>query len=120
MPGRLHRLDVNGGDTAYRILHDNIDHALAVRHALLRHAAEIDRAEHRAVFGVDHRRVLRWVTEDVDPLIEGVEVDAIRPGGADINGLDQGHRLRVEHRYFRMVASEAVAGLRIDGGAIPS
>ena len=85
MRDRLHRLDVDGRNTALRVLHDDVEHAFAVAHALLRHAAQIDRAEHGAVFGVDHRRVLGRVTKDVDPFVEGIEVDAVRLCGAHIN-----------------------------------
>ena len=44
MPDRLHSFSVNSRDTAHGILHDNVEHAFAVAHALLRDAAEIDRA----------------------------------------------------------------------------
>ena len=90
------------------------------RHALLRHAAQIDRAEHGAVLGVDHRRVLRRVAEDVDPLVEGIEVDAVRLRGAHINGLDQLHRLGVEHRYSDGLLVKPWPDFGIDRGAIPS
>jgi hypothetical protein len=45
------RLYVDGRNTALRVLHDDVEHAFAVAHALLRFAAQIDRAEHGAVFG---------------------------------------------------------------------
>ncbi len=89
MSSGLHRLDVNGRNAAYRVLHDDIEHALAVRHALLRHAAEVDCADHRSVLRIDDGCVFRRVTEDVDPLVEVIEEDAIRPCGAHVNALDQ-------------------------------
>src|SRR5450759_4901530 len=46
VPGRLHRLDIDGPDAPQRVLHDDIEIAFAVGNALLRHAAQIDRAEH--------------------------------------------------------------------------
>src|SRR5205823_6784503 len=110
---------VNSRDTAYRILHDNVEHAFAVAHTLLRDASEIDCAEHGTVFRIDHRRVFRQVTEHVDPLIEGMEVDAVRAGCAHIDLLGQGQRFGVEHRDLGIIAGEAMAGLRIDGGTIP-
>jgi hypothetical protein len=43
---RLHRLYVDSRDAARHVLHDDVERAFAVAHALLRHAAQIDRAEH--------------------------------------------------------------------------
>ena len=116
---RLHRLDVDGRNTALRVLHDHVEHAFAVAHALLRHAAQIDGAEHGAVLGVDHRRVLGRVAEDVDSLVERIEVDAVRLCGARIDGLDERHGLGVKHRDG-LAAGEAMARLRVDRGAIAS
>ena len=119
MRHRLHGLDIDGRNTALRVLHDHVEHAFAVAHALLRHAAQIDRAEHGAVFGVDHRRVLRRVAEHVDPLVEAIEVDAVRLCRARIDGLDERHGLRVKHRDG-LAAGESMARLRVYRGAIAS
>ena len=106
---RLHRFDVDDGDTSLRVLHHDVNRPVAVGDALFRDAAEINVAEDRAVLGVDHHRILRRMAEDVDALIERVEQDAVRleGGGSDVNRLDQLHRLRVEHRN-RLAAREAV------------
>ncbi len=76
----LHGLHVDGGDAADGVLHDDVEHALAIGHALLRHAAEVDGAEHGAVLRIDDRRVFGGMAEDVDALVEGVEVDAVGAG----------------------------------------
>src|SRR6476660_1109683 len=99
MADSIHRLHVDHRDTANWILHDHIELAVAVPHALLWHAAEIDRTQHSAVFGVNHRCVLRGVTEDIDSAVERVEVDAVGPCRAHINAFYQGHRSAVEHRH---------------------
>ena len=51
--GRLHRLGVDDGDAALRVLHDDVNRALAVGDRLFGDAAEIDRADHRAILRVD-------------------------------------------------------------------
>ena len=51
------RLYVDGRNTALRVLHDDVEHAFAVAHALLRFAAQIDRAEHGAVFGRNKKQL---------------------------------------------------------------
>src|SRR5262249_33950087 len=70
MRSRLHCPGVDGRDTSLRVLHNDVEHAFAVSHSLFRHATQIDRAEHGALFGIDHRRVLCRVTENVDSVIE--------------------------------------------------
>ena len=47
------------------------------------------------ILGVDHCGVLRRMTEDVHPIVEGIEENAVRLSGAHIDGLDQLHRLGV-------------------------
>ncbi len=82
MGHRLHGVDVHGGDAALGVLHDDVEHAFAVADALLGHAAQVDGAEDGAVFRVDHGGVFGGMAEDVDPLIEGIEVDAVGLRGA--------------------------------------
>ena len=117
MRGCFHRLDIDSRHTSFGILHDDIEHPLAVRYALLRHAAKIDRSEHVPILGIDHGRILRRMTEDVDSFIESVEDNPVRRGGAHIDGLDQLHRFRVEHGD-RPAAGESMTGFRIDGSPV--
>src|ERR1700693_6217054 len=120
MRHRLHRLYVDSRDAARHVLHDDVEHAFAVAHALLRHAAQIDHAKHGAPFGVDYGRVLCRMTEDVDSFIEAIEVDAVRPCGlGHTDCLDELHSLGIEHRD-RPAAGEPMAGLRVDRGTIAS
>ena len=120
MRDRLHGVDVDGGDAADRVLHDDVEHALTVADALFGCAAEVDGAEHGAVFGIDDGCVLGGMAEDVDALVEGVEVDAVGPCLADVDALDERHGLGIEHRDLGMIAGEAVIGLWIDGSAVAS
>src|SRR5207249_10259071 len=78
--GRLHCLDIDDRDASLRVLHDDVEHPFAIRYALFRHAAQIDRAEHRAILGVNHSRIFRRMTEHVDSVIEGVEDNAVWSG----------------------------------------
>ena len=57
------------------------------------------------------------MTENVDPVIERIEVNAVGLRRADINGLDELHGFRVEHRW-RPAAGEPMTGFRIDGRSI--
>ena len=41
---RFHRFDINGCNTALRILHDDVEHPLPIAHCLLGHTAQINRA----------------------------------------------------------------------------
>ena len=76
MGDRLHRLNIDGRDAALRILHHHAKYSLAVGHTLFRHAAQIDRAEYGAVLDIGHGRVPGRMAENIDPFIEGVEVDS--------------------------------------------
>src|SRR6516164_6291457 len=113
----LHRLHINGCDAASGVLHDDIEHPFTVGNSLFRYAAEIDGTEYGAVFGVDHGCILGGMTENVHPVVESIEVNAVGSCGSDIDGFDQFQSFGVKHRYW-FAAGEAVAGLRIDRSAI--
>jgi hypothetical protein len=88
---------------------------IAIGHGLLRLAAQIERADHRAVRGVDHGRVRGGVAEDVDAGVEGIEQNAVRTA-LDVNRLDRRERLRIPH-HDRFAAGKAVTRCRVDSGA---
>src|SRR5712691_3344491 len=90
--------------------------SFAVAHRLFRHSADIERADHGAVLGVDRSDMRRGVTENVDPLVGWVEEHAIRIA-LHLDGLDMLHGLGIEHQD-RFAAGEAVIGLGVDYGAM--
>src|SRR6476661_679540 len=94
----LHRLDVHGRNAALRVLHNDVEHSLAVTYSLFGHTSQIDLAKQRAVFRIEHRGVLRRMTERVHTFIEWIEVNPVRLGWSDVNGFDELQRFRVEHR----------------------
>src|ERR1017187_7215264 len=114
----LHRLHVDCGHAADRVLHDDVQHALTVSDPLLRRASQVDGAEYGAILGVYHGRVLGGMAEDVNTPVERVEVDTVWPCRANIDALDQRHRLGVEHRNLGMIAGEAVIRLWINRSAL--
>src|SRR5579864_4694350 len=60
------------------------------------------------------------MTEDVDPIVEAVEVDAVRPClWGRIDCLDELHCLGVKHGDGP-TAGESVTGLRVDRGTLAS
>ena len=115
----LQRLRVDDRNAARPLLENLVDRALVVADRLLRRAAEIDVAEHRCVPGVHHHQALGRVAADVDAIVSGVTVDAVGTESLrDFDRLDQLHGLDVEHRGLRMVAGEAVAGVRAHRRAV--
>ena len=62
---------------------------------------------------VNHHRALRRMAPDIDAIVEGVAIDAVRAESIrNLDRLDQLHGLDVEHRGLRMVAGETVPGRR--------
>ncbi len=86
----FHCFDINGGDAADGVLHDDVEHSFPIAYALFGSATEIDGAEDGAVFCVDHCGVFGGMAEDVDSFVEGIEVNAVGASCADIDALDEG------------------------------
>src|SRR6185437_10871516 len=116
--GGLHRLHVHDRHAAGTILHHHVEGAFSVGDSFFGRAAEIHRANHVAGLRVNYRGVVGGVAENVNAVIVGVAVNAVRAGVADVNLLDQFQRRGVEHRNLGMAAGEAVAGARADRDAV--
>lgn len=115
----LHCLGVDHRYAAWPILENLIHSALAIGDGLLGRPAEIDVAEYGPVLGVHNHKTFGRMAADVDAIVKAVAVD---PVGAKsrrhFDRLDELHRFDVEHRRLRMVAREAMPGLRTHGRTI--
>ena len=115
MRGHGHRLGVDHGDVG--LVGDvHVDVSQAVGGRLLGRAAQVDRAEHGAILGVDDSDMRHRVAQHVDAIVECVGEDAVRIA-LHVDRLDQRQRLRVEHRH-RLAADKPVPGLVVDGHAV--
>jgi hypothetical protein len=94
----------------------DINMPCAIGDGLLRHAAEVDCAQHRTIHRIDHRCMGSGVAENVDPLVEFVEQNGVR-ATLYVNGPDRFQRLRVPH-YDGLAAGETVPGFGIHDDTI--
>ena len=113
----LERLDIHHGNLLL-VLHIHIQLALAVALGLLHRAAHVQRPRHGAILRINGRDAGGFVAEDIDPVRERFQQDAVRPA-RHRDALELLHRLRVKHADLGAAAEPMMRG-GVDGHAVPA